>query len=429
MRRFVSFLLSAFLFLSMAEARVWTYSEAIKKDYKPSDYDWNALSTRWINMRAIALLGLDAAHFYQGTGSENHVGDMSRYDRVDVRGLRIGLGGTINFEHSWTYLVSLSVNSVMQDFDSDEADAVTVLDAVVGIPLWGKYGRMQIGKMKEPFSMERSMGLVFEQVMERPMHIDAFTPTRNIGITLSDALLDGKITWRGGFFNDWLDSGRPGFSDNDRQFILRVTGIPYEDLFLRRLLHLGISYRYDDLREGFARYDVGPEFYFCDPWLDTGRFEADSARTTNFELTWLQGPLWVASEYSTTSLDAPGHDDPVFYGWHAAVNWFVTGEHRGYNYRRGLVKRVKPAHPLGSGGWGALELSARYSWLDLDDGDIRGGKMGIWSLGAIWHPTYEMQFHMQWSRANLDGRGILPEGERMESDTDIVQFRWVLLID
>ena len=379
-------------------------------------------------MRAIALLGLDAAHFYQDTGSENHVGDMSRYDRVDVRGLRIGLGGTINFDRSWTYLISLSVNSVMQDFDSDEADAVTVLDAVVGIPLWGKYGRMQIGKMKEPFSMERSMGLVFEQVMERPMHIDAFTPTRNIGITLSDALLDGKITWRGGFFNDWLDSGRPGFSDNDRQFILRVTGIPYENLFLRRLLHLGISYRYDDLREGFARYDVGPEFYFCDLWLDTGRFEADSARTTNLELTWLQGPLWIASEYSSTSLDSPGQDHPVFYGWHTAINWFVTGEHRGYNHRRGLVKRIQPSKPLGKGGWGALELSARYSWLDLDDEDIRGGKMGIWSLGAIWHPTYEMQFHFQWSRASLDGRGILPLGEEKRSDADIVQFRWVLLI-
>jgi phosphate-selective porin OprO/OprP len=422
-------LLLVALVASTAQARVWTYSDAIKKDYKPSDYDWNALSTRWINMRAIALIGIDAAHFDQDAANEEQVGDMSRYDRFDVRGLRIGLGGTINFDRPWSYLLSLSVNSVMQDFDRNTADPVSILDALVSIPLWGSAGRMQVGKMKEPFSMERSMGLVFEQVMERPMHIDAFSPTRNIGVTLSDTLLDEKMTWRGGVFNDWLDRRRPDFSDNDQQYIFRVTGVPYENLLFRRLLHLGLSYRYDDLREGSVRYDVGPEFYFSDPWLDTGRFEANHAETTNVEFTWLQGPWWIASEFSKTSVDAPQHGDPSFEGWHAASNCVVTGEHRGYTYRRGIVRRVKPERPVGKGGWGALEISGRYSWLDLDDGDIRGGKMGIWSLGAIWHPVYEMQFHVQWSRATLEGQGALPPGETEKSDANIFQFRWVLLID
>ncbi|WP_456450553.1 OprO/OprP family phosphate-selective porin [Hydrogenimonas sp.] len=412
-----------------AQARPWTYTDAISDDYKPSDYDWNALSTRWVNMRAIALVGLDASHFYQDDESLAQVGDMSRYDRVDVRGLRFGVGGTVNFDRAWSYLFSISVNSLAQDYDSETDPAVTVLDALVSIPVWGHYGYLRIGKMKEPDSMSRMMGLVFEQVMERPMHVDAFTPTRNIGVTLSDVLFHDRMTWRMGVFNDWLDRGRPDFSDNNTQYIGRVTAVAYEKLAEQKLLHLGLSTRYTDVKEPYVRYKVGPEFSYSPPWLDTGEIAADSAQMANLEISWLQGPWWIDTEYTHQSVDSTRHGRLDFAGWHATVNWFVTGEHRGYDYIRGIVKRVRPDEPVTKGGWGAVELLARYSWLDLNDKGVQGGKMGIWSLGAIWHPIYEMQFHVQWSRADLRGpvpaRNI-PAGS---GATHILQFRFVLLID
>jgi phosphate-selective porin OprO/OprP len=414
---------------SLLCARPWTYTDAISDDYKPSDYDWNALSTRWVNMRAIALLGLDVAHFYQDDASLAQVGDMSRYDRLDVRGLRFGAGGTINFDRPWSYLFSISVNSLMQDYDSENDPAVTILDAMINIPLWGHYAYLRVGKMKEPDTMSRMMGLVFEQVMERPMHVDAFTPTRNIGVTVSDMVLGDRMTWRVGVFNDWLDRKRPDFSDNNTQYIGRLTAVAYENLAQLTLLHLGASYRYCDVKEGTVRYSVGPEFSYSPPWLDTGDIPADSSQLANVEATWLDGPWWLAAEYSHQYVDSPRYGSLGFDGWHASLNWFLTGEHRGYDYIRGIVKRVKPKSPLGKGGWGALELSTRYSYLDLDDGGIEGGRMAILSLGAIWHPVYEVQLHLQWSRAHLDGpvpAAGIPDGR---SDTDMLQFRFVLLID
>ncbi|WP_457596419.1 OprO/OprP family phosphate-selective porin [Hydrogenimonas sp.] len=425
----VRFLLLALLLPLTLWGRPWTYTDAISEDYKPSDYDWNALSTRWVNMRAIALLGLDAAHFYQSDANRAMVGDMSRYDRLDVRGIRLGVGGTFNFSRPWSYLVSVSINSLNQDYDPDNDDPVTLLDAMVSIPVWGHHGYLRIGKMKEPDSMTRLMGLVFEQVMERPMHVDAFTPTRNIGISLSDTLWDERATWRAGIFNDWLDRNRPNISENSTQLIGRATVVAYEKLIDQKLLHLGVSLRYDNARSGFVRYEVGPEFSYCDPWLDTGEIPADSALLSGAEVTWLQGPLWIDGEYSHQRVERAEGGSLAFDGWHLSANWFLTGEHRGYDYIRGIVKRVRPDHPVNKGGWGALELSTRYSWLDLDDGPVRGGRMGIWSFGAIWHPIYEMQLHLQYSHAELDGpvpaRGIPPGSSR----ADIVQFRFVVLID
>jgi phosphate-selective porin OprO/OprP len=373
-------------------------------------------------MRALAMVGLDASHFYQEEESKLHAGDMSRYDRWDVRGLRIGAAGTVNFEYPWTYLISGSINTAMRDYNKETDDALTLLDAVVNIPLWGEYGRMQIGKMKAPISMERTMGMVFEQVMERPMHLDALLPTRNIGLSFSDLILEKRLRWRAGIYNDWLEKGNPDIEDANIIIAGRVTGVAYEDPAALRLLHLGAAYRYEDVKEGTVRYDVGPEFYFCDPWLDTGEIPAAHTNTVNLELTYLDGPLWIASEYTHTAVDSPDYGTLHFSGYHVAFNYFLTGEHRGYNRRKGNVRRITPVLDFDKGGWGALEASLRYSTLDLDDKHIRGGSMDIWSCGLVWHPRRDHQVHLQWSRAALDRADT-------KSHTGILQVRWVWVID
>jgi phosphate-selective porin OprO/OprP len=399
----------------------------ISNEMNTSAYDWNALNTKWVNMRALAMIAVDVAHFYQSDVNKAYVGDMDRYNRVDIRGLRVGFGGTINFESPWTYLCTGSINSVQRDYDSSTDDAFSLLDAEIGIPMWGKYGRMQIGKMKEPISMERSMGLVFEQVMERPMHLDALLPSRNIGLSFSDLLWNERVHWRIGYFNDWLDENGIGYSESNRQYMGRVTAVVYEDQIEKRLLHLGASYRYEEIREGEIRYSVGPEFYFGPDWLDTGSFEADDSHTVNLELSYLDGPFWLASEYTATAVDAPIYGDPKFWGYHVALNYFITGEHRGYNKRRGVVRRITPVLDFTKGGWGALELSARYSYLDMDDEDIQGGKMGITSLGFVWHPRRDHQFHIQWNHSVYKGCGR--EDHSARSAMESLQFRWVFILD
>ena len=402
-----------------------SYPPLVSADLNASAYDWNALNTRWINMRAAALGAFDLSHFNQNNESVMHVGDMSDYNRVDVRGIRFGMLGTINFDKPWTYVGMISLNSLSKDFDSDVTDKYTLYDAMVGIPVWGEYGRMQIGKMKAPISMERIMGLVFEQTMERPTHLDALLDSRSIGINFSDMIFNERFTWKIGVFNNWLDKDEFSFSEANQDTVGRVTTVAYEDAEKDRLLHLGAAYRYVDIREGTISYKVGPEQWFVDPWIDTGSFSADASHTVNLEMSYLDGPLWLASEYTSTLVDSSQFGDPTFRGYHVAANYFFTGEHRGYNKRKGTVRRITPILDFTNGGWGAVEISARYSALDLTDGAIEGGEMDIISLGLIWHPRRDTQFHMQWSRTHLNTTDIVP----MKSDSDILQFRLVIVID
>ncbi len=405
------------------------YPPLISADMNTSAYDWNAVHTRWVNMRVAALAALDLSHFYQDDRSMNHVGDMSHYDRVDVRGIRFGMLGTINFDEPWIYMAMISLNSLTKDFDSAVTDKYTLYDAKIGIPLWGEYGRMQIGKMKAPISMERIMGMVFEQTMERPTHLDALLDSRSIGIDFSDMIFDQRFTWKIGVYNNWLEKDQPSFSEANQELVGRVTAVACEDMEKERLLHIGMGYRYVDIREGTTRYAVGPEQWFVDPWVDTGIFSADASHTVNLEMSYLDGPLWLASEYTGTSVHSPQFGNPTFSGYHVVANYFLTGEHRGYNKRRGLVRRITPILDFTGRGWGAVEVSGRYSSLDLTDGAIKGGKINTSSLGLIWHPRRDMQFHMQWSRTYLNRIDMEAEIVPMKSDTDILQFRLVIVID
>jgi phosphate-selective porin OprO/OprP len=60
------------------------------------------------------------------------------------------------------------------------------------------------------------------------------------------------------------------------------------------------------------------------------------------------------------------------------------------------------------GGWGAWELGLRWSNLDLSDGTVTGGEMGILSLGVNWwlSPTFNVNLnyrHIGLDRMGLDG--------------------------
>lgn len=419
---------SPFIFSGISKDRN-EYAPVFKNDQNLSAYKWNALETKWVNAYAVIGIVLDRSTFSQDAESIAHVGSQDPFDKGDIRGIRIGAVGTINFEKPWTWLLAGATRSWDQGFDTNTDEKFTFFDVALGIPLWGEYARFQIGKMKEPISLERNMGMVFEQFMERPMHLDAFLPSRNTGISVSDMILDDKVTWRVGVFNNWIEQDGVSFSEMSNAYVGRVTAVAYEDKEVDRLLHLGAGYRYSDAKLGITQYRVGPEQSFVDKWLDTGILPADNTKTMNLEATYLNGPLWLAAEYSSVDVISATIGDPTFSGYHVAANYMLTGEKRGYNHRSATVRRVIPDGDFTSGGWGAVGVSARYSTLDLTDGLVEGGEMDVTSLGVIWYTQKASQFHLQWSRANLKSNDLETQSIPMESDTDIVQFRWVYLLD
>jgi phosphate-selective porin OprO/OprP len=97
-----------------------------------------------------------------------------------------------------------------------------------------------------------------------------------------------------------------------------------------------------------------------------------------------------------------------FDGWYAEGSWVLTGETRGWSTATGSFTSPKPRvnFSLPGGGWGAWEVAARYSDLNLNDnvgiigsaapaGGIRGGEQHIAALGLNWYPDAALKFMLQ----------------------------------
>jgi phosphate-selective porin OprO/OprP len=91
----------------------------------------------------------------------------------------------------------------------------------------------------------------------------------------------------------------------------------------------------------------------------------------------------------------------MFHGGNASVAWLITGETRGYNLASGFFKAVSPRRTVFEGGPGAVEATLNLSYIDLDGGNLRGGK--------FWRVTPTVKWHlMDYLRVELAyGYGVL----------------------
>jgi phosphate-selective porin OprO/OprP len=120
---------------------------------------------------------------------------------------------------------------------------------------------------------------------------------------------------------------------------------------------------------------------------EIGMRAADRTETYNLELSWRRGPFWLASEYFRTDVKNASLEDPSFDGYFVSANWVLTGEMRPYTQKNGLFRPIPISRTVYQNGKGAWEISARYSDLNLADGQIAGGDMQIASLGLNWWLT------------------------------------------
>ncbi len=118
----------------------------------------------------------------------------------------------------------------------------------------------------------------------------------------------------------------------------------------------------------------------------------------NPEIAWVQGPFSLQAEYLHTFLNQEHIGDPQFAGWYAEASYFLTGEHRPYNRKRAKFSRLKPEKDFRWGedsGWGAVQVAARISQLDLNSGEIAGGRMQDFTFGVNWYlnPAVRVMFN------------------------------------
>jgi len=151
--------------------------------------------------------------------------------------------------------------------------------------------------------------------------------------------------------------------------------------------------------------------------IDTGSIDAENAGVyglefgANWKSFYLQGEhFWfdIARDSSSTL------PDPDFAGYYLQGSWILTGESRRYNAATGSFQNPRAMVPFsGNGGFGAWELAARYSRMNLNfneglagiaavPGSVRGGDQNVWTLGMNWYPNPNIKVMMDYMLIDVD---------------------------
>ena len=62
------------------------------------------------------------------------------------------------------------------------------------------------------------------------------------------------------------------------------------------------------------------------------------------------------------------------------------------------------------GGIGAVQVTLRYDYLDLDSGEVRGGKQNGYIAAVVWTPIQYLRFNLNYAYLDYDGANALPGG-------------------
>jgi phosphate-selective porin OprO/OprP len=346
---------------------------------------WNRFETKYISGIFASAMMLDRMTWLsQDAGSEEQWGDLGFYDGGEIRGFRLGFVGTINFKTPWIYTIFAGTNAFDKGFEVKDTDDFTFFDWRLDIPFF-KNSVMSIGKQKEPMSMDRVTGGLFLPAQERAAVSDALMPSRNVGVVWSGSSPEKYTSWAFGAFNNWLEE-KESFDESANQYIGRLSWAPLRTKDESSLLHMDISYRYSDAKQG-VHFLTEPEFNKAPDFVDTGFFLADKFETYNAGLAWRRGPATLTSEYTRTNVSNPELGNPTFDGFYVTAAWILTGEMRAYDKKSGTFTGIPIAKTVYQNGKGAWELYTRYSHIDLEDKAVHGGEMQIATLGLNWWLT------------------------------------------
>lgn len=262
-------------------------------------------------------------------------------------------------------------------------------------------GSIKGGQFGVPMGLENygsSRDLMF---METASPVSALAPGVNAGLQVGKPVFNQRATWALGLFTDGVGVGSD-FGEATKGFgraVGRLTGLPVfrrdpDHAETQRFLHLGISGSGIYAGQDTVHYRSRPESHLAPYVVDTGNIAADGAFTLGAEAAWVQGPLCVQGELLHSWVEAKSGEAVNFGGFYASASWFLTGESRPYDRAQGVFNRVIPKRDFdfGHGGWGAWEIAGRYSFVNLNSGDIRGGRLGMLTGGVNWY----LHSHVKW---------------------------------
>lgn len=290
-----------------------------------------------------------------------------------------------------------------------QADATSSNNNTQLVDAWidGRFSKafgVKVGKFRSPVALE---GNDQRHFMEST-YTNQLAPNRDIGVEAFGSVAENLFAYRLGVFNGapnntW--SGTRNGTDGDFSVAGRLTLNPFvkNDNALAGLsLSVGGSYG-NEAGSTSAIRSPGQQ-NIVGSLTATG----DHLRVAP-ALEWYAGPFSLVAELAYDQQEISGGNTVGNLGWRVSGGWVLTGE-------KSTKGGVSPEKPFSweNGTWGAFELVARVSGLDIDNDAFttHGGSLnpatnasGAFSYGAglNWYLNNNLQVRFDVEKTNFSG--------------------------
>ena len=313
----------------------------------------------------------------------NDANDTMNVGATEFRTARLGVEGK-----AW--------KDVKYKFEADLAGSeVELKDAYLQ---WSGPAKFTFGQFKTPNSLQEQTSSRYITLMERASFTDAFSLARMIGVGVGF----GGDDWT---LNGGLFRGADSVDNEDEGLTLaaRVTkGFKFGDT----QAHFGASFRHRDIGDDQSnlRYRQRPHQHLSDRFVATSRL-GESDNMYAIEAAAVMGPASIQAEWASlkSNLAAPavGEADPSFNGGYVEASFFMTGESRKYDPKKGSFQRPGVNNPVFDGGSGAWQLAARFDRIDLSDEQVFGGEQNTYVIGVNWYLNRHARLMLNYSHSSI----------------------------
>ena len=331
---------------------------------------------------------------------------------------------------------------------------------------------LRAGKFKSFVGLERLQSGGDIKFLERSYVTNAILPNRDLGVAVYGSVFDKKLDYAFGIVNGVADGGNIATGteyNGEREYTGRLFASPFkDDISALSGLSFGIGATYTDFtgdknlnftdtsaadatRNGLPSYVTeGQNTFFR---YGSGVIADGQRIRWTPQASYYLGPLGVIAEYArvsqevskasggspagggtatNTSITSGSNKKLDHDAWNIGVSYLLTGEDASF-------KGVKPKKDfdIDKGGWGAWELVARYSEINLDEntfkdsnGDFRtdaGTTYGntdsaysdltksaksaqTWTTGVNWYLNQNAKIAINYAHTSFDGGAIVGGG-------------------
>jgi phosphate-selective porin OprO/OprP len=293
------------------------------------------------------------------------------------------------------------------------ASAVSILDANFGIAVSPAL-QFKFGKFKSPVGLELLQSDSWTFFNERSI-VTNLVPNRDLGIQASGDVLGGKVNYAVGIFGGVADGATSTNADfdNEKDVVARVIASPFKNNAGSALqgLSFGVAGSYGRQKGTSGRtagYRTdGQQTFFS--YLGTTITDGPNWRVSP-QFDYRNGSFGLLGEYVLSASNVrPSATGPKAElrnkAWQLAAGYVLTGENSSYN---GVVPATN--FDFSNGTWGAFEVVARYSNLQLDEDAFplyaspasNASEASSFGVGLNWYLSKTVAFKLDYYQTSFD---------------------------